>query len=519
MAVARAKPQISPDATPEPDSGRSAPRPRRRQRKWLGWLIVIAAVVTVVVIARFASRPQIELVRPQWRTSVETLAASGVVEGHDETTIAADAQGTLVQLFVDENSSVHQGELLARVQDRNEANQVIQLQAALDRARAQLVQAKLGATAPALRGARDRVVEARAAVDHATAALRSARIGILTALAGVGQARDALARARAAVKQAASRRDLAQKTLDRTRRLVEAGAFAGMRLDQDQSDYDVADAALADANAAAASAEDGTRQADLTRQAAITTLAQTQSDLRSATAAERAAQADLDNLAILPLPENVAVAQAQVKEAEAALTAARSTSRNSEIRAPYDGTVTQILCRPGGSITGQGLLRLVETGRLEAKADIDESYLSRLRVGEQTYLATVANPDKKLGARIVRIGTQVDETRGTVQIAAVPVLRDVRLVAGQTIDFTIVTNANARRLIVPATAVKRTGDETDVFVYRDGTIRAQPVTVGAASKTDVAVLSGLTEGDSIARDAGPLANKQEVRVRETNPAR
>jgi multidrug resistance efflux pump len=494
-----------------------APRPlvdprKPRERRWPLWGGILIAVTLLGLASRYASRPAIGLVHPQWRNAMETLAVSGLVEGHAETTIAADAQGTLVELLVDENDIVRRGQLLARLQDRTGEGQVAQLQASLDRARAQLRQAQLGATRPQIRGASSRMLQADEGGTRATAALASARIAEESADSALAQAGATLERARAAVQQAVSQRDLADKTLARTKRLVAAGALPGQRLDQDQSVFEVADAGLADARASVASAQAGLRQAQLSREAARAAFLQAQSDVRSSEASARAARADLDNLRILPLPENVEVARAQVREAEAALQASRSTVRNAEIRAPYDGTVVEILCRPGGNVTGQGLLRLVETGRLEAKADIDESNLRSLRPGERATLATAAAPDHPIDARVIRVSSHVDSTHGTVQVAAIPVRHDVRLTAGQTVDLTIVTSENARRLVVPITAVRKRGDENDVFVYRDGTVKSVPVIVGQASTKEVAILSGVSERDLLARDAGTLTDGQAVRL-------
>jgi multidrug efflux pump subunit AcrA (membrane-fusion protein) len=71
------------------------------------------------------------------------------------------------------------------------------------------------------------------------------------------------------------------------------------------------------------------------------------------------------------------------------------------------------------------------------------------------------------------------------------------------------------RLLVPATAVRRDGGVSVVFVFRDGQVERRAVAVGGAVGDDVEVLSGLRGGDRVvlAPPAG-LSDGSRVRLRD-----
>jgi HlyD family secretion protein len=126
-------------------------------------------------------------------------------------------------------------------------------------------------------------------------------------------------------------------------------------------------------------------------------------------AAERAeAEARLETL-MHPRPEDVALAEAQVANAEAALDHARSDAALTRLYAPIAGTVLRIHARPGDQAGADGLLELADLGRMDVVADVYETDLPRVRVGASA------------GATVREIGWVVRRTvqAGTDPVAAV----------------------------------------------------------------------------------------------------
>jgi multidrug efflux pump subunit AcrA (membrane-fusion protein) len=444
--------------------------------------------------------------------ATETLATSGAIEGQTEATLGADAQGTLVRLDVDENDVVRKGRLLAIVQDRSASNAIDQSEAALRSARAKLAETLSGASAEERRGAAARLGVSTEGAIRAGEAVDDARFARSQADAQLSAARIARARAVTQRDAAQAKSDLANLRLRRAQTLVKEGALAGARLDEARADATTADSALKDAEEAILGAQADIERCEFAAQRAVIGSEQAESAFRSSKSARAADLAEYDRLRSLPRPETLRVAREAVREAETAARNARAFLNNSEIRAPFDGTVVKVLCRPGGSIGASGLLRLVETSRLEAKVQIDESYLDRLAVGQRAYLTTPANPSLSIDAHISRLSTGVDSSQGAVEATIVPDKPNPGLRPGGTIDATVVLSSGVRRLLIPTSSVRRRGDETVTFSVKNGRAIAIPIHVGRSSGDSVAVLDGLQEGEQIVRDAVGMENGKRVRL-------
>lgn len=480
----------------------------KRLNKWLAIPVVIAAITTV---GYYGTTPKVAFVTPQWTLATETLATSGTVEGWTETTLGADVQGTLVRLVVDENDSVRKGQVLAFVQDRSASNAVAQAEAALRSAEARLAQSRIGSTPQERRVALARLGVSSEGEVRAAQAVDDAKIARSQADTELRSAKIAYERAVTLRDGAKARSGLAELQLNRIRALVEAGALAGARLDEARTDAESAAATLNDAEQAIHAAQSGIESAELAAQRSSVACDQAKSAWRAAQSSAAADRAEYDRLVSLPLRETVSVAEAGVREARAGLSSAISLTQNSIIRAPFDGSVTKVLCRPGATIGSTGLLRLVETARLQAKADVDESDLDRLAIGQRAILITPAAPDHAIAAHIFRLSTGIDANQGTVEATIVPDRPDSALRPGGTVDVTIVLAKNVRRLLVPTSAVRRRGDETVAFTVHERRVVAHPIRVGRSADRSIPVLEGLTGDDRIVRDAAALENGQRVR--------
>jgi RND family efflux transporter MFP subunit len=118
------------------------------------------------------------------------------------------------------------------------------------------------------------------------------------------------------------------------------------------------------------------------------------------------------------------VSVASVKEAEVALKMARSTLSDSQIRAPYDGTVTNVAAVEGNYAQAgpSALLSLEESTALRIRVQLPESYISSVKVGtplrvrflgsdaEAVFPITHINPSINPRSRSFSVLAQVDNT-------------------------------------------------------------------------------------------------------------
>ena len=113
--------------------------------------------------------------------------------------------------------------------------------------------------------------------------------------------------------------------------------------------------------------------------------------------------ADLDNreIKLINLRGDLAQARVQLRKVQSDLV-------QSELRAPIDATVLRILARPGERPGESGILELGNTDQMEAVAEVYESDINRVRVGQPaTLISANGGLTTILKARVVRITPQV----------------------------------------------------------------------------------------------------------------
>ena len=236
-----------------------------------------------------------------------------------------------------------------------------------------------------------------------------------------------------------------------------------------------------------------------------------QAGLMSAEANVRAQAARLRTLEGGARPEDVQVSRQRLQDAELALNVARQQAGNAVVKAPFAGIVVAINAELGQAVGSQGVLRLV-SGDLEVRLDVDESNLADLSVGQAAIISSSTFRNSTFEGKVSEIGAVVDAARGTVQVTVVPVNPPEWLRPGQTVNVNIVTAKSVERLIIPATAVTRTGDQNVVFVFANGRALEKTIVSRPPTREGVPVLAGLTAEDRIIADAAGIKAGDSVQV-------
>jgi len=143
-------------------------------------------------------------------------------------------------------------------------------------------------------------------------------------------------------------------------------------------------------------------------------VAKTQADVTRAAADLRKARANLG----APGMRNP-----KVRQALAALDQARLDLRNTEVRSPADGIVTNLRLAPGQYVApGQPLLSFLESGPRWISADLRENQLGNVRPGQDVTIALDILPGKLFRGKVHSVGwgvSQGDEAP-TGQLSAMP---------------------------------------------------------------------------------------------------
>jgi HlyD family secretion protein len=119
-----------------------------------------------------------------------------------------------------------------------------------------------------------------------------------------------------------------------------------------------------------------------------------------------AAKAKYDRSVAGPRPEDIAVAEAQVTEAESQLQVARTTFEKTRIRSPIDGMVIYRFREPGESVFPNVPAPIISIGNrdvLRVRADVDELDFGKVRLGQRAFATCDAFGNRRFYGTVVEI--------------------------------------------------------------------------------------------------------------------
>jgi RND family efflux transporter MFP subunit len=146
--------------------------------------------------------------------------------------------------------------------------------------------------------------------------------------------------------------------------------------------------------------------------------------------------------------------RAGVQEAMAQLTTARVVAGYTEIRSEVEGVVTQRLISPGVLVSpGQPILKISQISPIRLQANVAESDLVNIRVGNRVRIRSNRDPKYVVQARVTSIFPAADPVARTAIVEAIIPNKDHHFLPGQYIIMDITTGENKNALVVPASAL------------------------------------------------------------------
>jgi membrane fusion protein, multidrug efflux system len=197
---------------------------------------------------------------------------------------------------------------------------------------------------------------------------------------------------------------------------------------------------------------------------------------------------------------NLESLQAQVAEQQAII--AKKT-----LRAPFAGQLGIRAVNAGQFISpGTPVVTLQALDPIYLDFFLPQQVLDRARVGQEVTVRVDAYPQATFTGRISTIDPKVDAATRNVAVRATLPNRDRRLLPGMFATAEILTGAPQRYITLPQTAITfnpygnmvfRVTEQTDDKGKQSLVVRQTVVTTGQTRGDQIAVLSGLNEGDLI----------------------
>jgi len=139
-------------------------------------------------------------------------------------------------------------------------------------------------------------------------------------------------------------------------------------------------------------------------------LEQAVSSMQVAEATDSVNRAALELINAPPRGEDVAIAQANLGLAEANLDAQRVLLQKTQLRSPIDGMVLRRYLKTGETISIQPLIPILQVGdtrRLRVRAEIDETEIGKLALGQRAWADAPAYPARRFTGIVARIGQRM----------------------------------------------------------------------------------------------------------------
>jgi HlyD family secretion protein len=195
------------------------------------------------------------------------------------------------------------------------------------------------------------------------------------------------------------------------------------------------------------------------------------------------------------------VAEALLKEGQAAETIARRRIAQLEIRSPLSGIVYDLPVRQGAYVNSGDLVANVgRLDKLRVRVYVDEPELGRVAIGQPVTITWDALPGATWSGVVDKVPTEIVPL-GTRQVGEVLCTIDNtnhKLVPGTNVDAQIRTGGATDALTIPKEAVRREGDQSGVLLLTGDRVTWRKIAAGVNSTTRAQVVSGLSEGDSVA---------------------
>lgn len=224
-------------------------------------------------------------------------------------------------------------------------------------------------------------------------------------------------------------------------------------------------------------------------------------ELAAARSQQTAAQARLDEAVNGPTATQRAIAEARVKEAQAALASAEIDLRDTQVKAPFDALITKRTKGVGDYVAGAPfveVLELVTLDHLEADLRLPEAYLPQLVAGQTKVQLSTALLPRELPLTVTRVVQQLDPVNGTFACrVAIPAEQAVGLAAGAFVTAHLTLDQADNAVLIPFRALVMEAGKAYIMLATGGKMQRHEVQISSRLTEGAVIRDGVKPGDRI----------------------
>lgn len=212
-------------------------------------------------------------------------------------------------------------------------------------------------------------------------------------------------------------------------------------------------------------------------------------------------------------------AEIDESRSRAQLATAQVAYEQSEVRSPIDGTIIKLVHKEGEYLSpglsaegepGTTILRIGDLTHMKVEIDINESDLSKVKMGGAVLVFPDAFPEQSYHGKVSDISPMADRQKSIVTVKV-----DINLPPGghqlqPEMSARVLfleremTGDIERAILIPDVAIRDAEGQPHVFLFKDDRVSRQTITLGKETEGLREVTSGLKVGDPVILDSSVL---------------
>ncbi|NJD89466.1 MAG: efflux RND transporter periplasmic adaptor subunit, partial [Betaproteobacteria bacterium] len=213
-------------------------------------------------------------------------------------------------------------------------------------------------------------------------------------------------------------------------------------------------------------------------------------------------------------------AQSDLEGAKTRVVLARQQLQRTEVRAPFDGIVSDRKVSAGDTAqVGKELLKVIDPASMRFEGLVSADNIGAVKAGQNVSFRVNGYPEQLFTGKVRRVNPAANATTRQVEVLVDFTGDKQPRLAGLYAEGHIETST-AASLMLPATALVRDGDRTSAWRVKDGKLQKATLAMGERDpRTGQYVLKeGLAEGDQVVRHPNALLKEGQLVQASTPPA-
>lgn len=480
---------------------------------------IILMALIIFIAAAYTSAAEVVEVTESIRDDISLSEnLTGTISAAKSVNIPIELSGVADKVLVDVGDMVEKNQELVLLNQEKLKVQKKNAEAALESAQANYDQLLNGATAEEIKRVEASYEEAKKNLESAETNLRlmeeifnekrSLKQQLLNAEQQLDGAEQQLKTSKENLKQAETNFEQAKRAYERADELYSDNVISQKDFEDAESAYKNAESNLNNAESAVLQAERAFKTAEelynLSRKnyndpiELEQQLENTKSQYKSAQTNLRVAEANLSEVKRGAREEQKRASLARLRQAEAGLEEVEINLKDSVIKSPIKGTISQLNVESGELVSaGQPLLRVIDLEELLVEIDLTASSVSRINLGDKVNVKPEIM-QHYIEGQISSISPAANPESRTFRVEIKIENPGRRIKAGMFASVQITKGRAGDAVIVPIeSVVDLNTDSPYLFVVENNRAVRKDIEIGIITDTQVEVLEGLNAEETV----------------------